>query len=71
MFDVLKDFGAPLTGLSEKDFSREGYFYKMGISPLRVDVMMSAPGLNFEQAWKNREIETIDGVEMNSFLNKI
>ena len=41
----------------------------MGISLLRVDVMMSVPGLNFEQAWKNRDIEIIDGVEM-IFISK-
>ena len=27
VFHALKEFGAPLSGLSEKDFSKEEYFY--------------------------------------------
>ncbi len=69
IFSALKEFGAPLLGLSEKDFAKEGYFYKMGNPPLRVDIMMSVSGLNFEQAWQRREIEVIDGVEM-IFISK-
>lgn len=41
----------------------------MGNSPLRVDIMMSVSGLNFDQAWQRREIEVIDGVEM-IFISK-
>ena len=30
----------------------------MGVPPMRVDIMMGIPGLEFERAWKNRvEIE--------------
>lgn len=56
----LKAFGAPLAGLSEKDFAEEGYFYQMGRPPLRVDIMMSIPGLAFEEAWPNR-VEVVAG----------
>jgi hypothetical protein len=32
----------------------------MGRPPLRVDIMMSIPGVEFDEAWKNREV-----VELN------
>lgn len=55
IFLALKEFGAPLTNLTEEDFAKVGYFYQMGRPPLRVDIMMSIPGVEFEQAWKSRE----------------
>ena len=30
VYESLKEYGAPLTQLSAKDFSEEGYFYQMG-----------------------------------------
>ena len=32
----------------------------MGKLPLRVDIMMSIPGVDFEDAWKNREFVELD-----------
>lgn len=55
IYTALKEFGAPLEGLTSDDFAHQGYFYQMGRSPLRVDIMMSIPGIDFESAWKNRE----------------
>ena len=31
VFNALKEFGAPLAGLSPKDFSEEGFFFQMGV----------------------------------------
>jgi hypothetical protein len=30
VFEALREFGAPLAGLAEADFSEEGFFYQMG-----------------------------------------
>ena len=54
VYAALRDFGAPLSGLTEESFSQEGFFYQMGVPPLRVDVMMSLPGMTFEEAWPRR-----------------
>ena len=61
VFDALKEFGAPLAGLTENDFAEPGYFYQMGNPPLRVDIMMDIPGVDFEQAWQRRHTVNIDG----------
>ncbi len=55
VYSALKEFGAPLENLTSSDFTHRGYFYQMGRAPLRVDIMMSIPGIEFEEAWKNRE----------------
>mgnify|MGYP000389073544 CR=1 FL=1 len=54
VYNALKNFGAPLAGLTEKDFAEEGYFYQMGIPPMRVDILMGIPGVDFEDAWTRR-----------------
>ncbi len=54
VFKALKEFGAPLAGMTEHDFAEEGYFYQMGVPPIRVDVLMGIPGLKFEEAWQRR-----------------
>ena len=62
VFRALQAFGAPLTGLTEQDFSQEGYFYQMGVPPIRVDILMSVPGLAFEEAWNRRLQADFGGV---------
>ncbi len=69
IFIALKEFGAPLANLEPDDFTKKGYFYQMGRPPLRVDIMMSIPGVEFERAWMNRAIVNLDGLEI-SFISK-
>jgi hypothetical protein len=54
VFRALASFGAPLAGLSPADFSREGFFYQMGMPPARLDILMSIDGVTFGEAWPNR-----------------
>lgn len=48
VFTALRDFGAPLAGMTERDFAKEGYFYQMGVPPVRVGILMGIPGVDFE-----------------------
>jgi len=45
VYRALMQFGAPLTGLSADDFAHEGFFYTMGVAPVRVDILMSIDGV--------------------------
>jgi predicted nucleotidyltransferase len=65
VFKALKDFGAPLSGMSENDFAYEGYFYQVGIPPVRIDILMSITGLKFDEAWNQRVETDFDGVKAN------
>ncbi len=64
VYKALKEFGAPLTGMSEADFSEEGYFYQMGRPPIRVDILMGIPGVEFETAWQARVEVDFDGLSV-------
>jgi len=69
VYAALRAFGAPLAGLTEDDFSEEGYFYQLGVPPMRVDILMGIPGLEFDQAWNRRVEIDFDGL-MVSFISK-
>lgn len=62
VFSALKEFGAPLKGLTPHDFTEKGYFYQMGNPPFRLDIMMSIPGVEFETAWEHREVVLLEGL---------
>lgn len=64
VFAALKEFGAPLEGMSPKDFSEEGYFYQMGVPPVRVDILMGIPGVQFDEAWERRVEVQFDDVSV-------
>ena len=64
VYTALIEFGAPLENLTAKDFSQEGFFYQMGKPPIRVDILMSIPGIKFEDAWKNREVVQLGNLKL-------
>ncbi len=57
VFQSLKRFGVPLEGLTEKDFAEDGFFYQMGVPPMRIDILMGIPGIEFQTAWERRETD--------------
>ena len=69
IYKALKDFGAPLADMTEEDFAEEGYFYQMGVPPMRVDILMGVPGVEFEEAWDRRVEIDFDGV-LVSFIGR-
>jgi predicted nucleotidyltransferase len=69
VYDALKEFGAPLIGLTPKDFSEEGFFFQMGVPPIRVDILMGIPGIQFDKCWKRRVEVDFDGLKV-LFISK-
>ncbi len=69
VYKALVEFGAPLSELTVNDFSEEGYFFQMGVPPVRVDVLMGIPGVQFEKCWKKRVEMDFDGLKVN-FISK-
>ena len=70
VYNALHEFGAPLTGLTPKDFSEEGFFFQMGVPPVRVDVLMGIPGIQFEECWNRRVEVDFDGLKV-IFISKL
>ena len=53
---ALKDFGAPLAGVSESDFSKPGVTFQIGVAPLRIDILTEISGVEFGEAWSDRAL---------------
>jgi hypothetical protein len=64
VFKALKEFGAPLAGLAVHDFQEMDQVYQMGRPPLRVDILMSVDGVEFEAAWTRRAEMNIGGINL-------
>lgn len=48
---ALREFGAPLMGLTEADLSVPGVGLQIGVEPGRVDIITTISGVRFEEAW--------------------
>jgi len=61
---ALAKFGAPMEGISESDFSSEGVVFQIGNSPRRIDIVTNIDGVQFDQAYANRTICSIEGMDV-------
>jgi len=64
VYNALKKFGAPLVDLTPRDFSEEGFFFQMGVPPVRVDILMGIPGVHFDNCWERRVEVDFDGLKV-------
>jgi len=62
MMRVLNDFGFGSLGISIDDFMTPGQTIQLGVEPRRIDLLTGISGVEFCDAWKNRESIVIDGV---------
>lgn len=70
---ALAAFGAPLSEVSEADFTAPGVVYQIGVSPARIDVLTDLTGLTFAEAWPGRVSQlfgplTVDFIGRDAFL---
>ena len=54
MIAALAEFGAPTSHIAPEDFVEPEVFFQIGVEPVRVDIMTSVAGLDFEGAWKSK-----------------
>jgi hypothetical protein len=59
---ALSAFGAPLDGLSNKDFTDSEQVFQIGIAPNRIDILMGIAGVDFAAAVANKMMSTYEGV---------
>jgi hypothetical protein len=54
VWEALELFGAPLIDIQRSDFASPGIVYQIGVTPLRIDLLTSAYGLEFSEVWRRR-----------------
>ena len=65
---VFKEFGFDAKELKEDLFLKENKIVRIGEPPLRIEVMTSVSGVDFDACYEQRIVDTIDGIQVN-FIN--
>ena len=65
IWKALEAFGAPMKGLQQEDFEAEDLIVQIGRPPRRIDVITSVSALEYDSAWKNREVVEIEGLTIS------
>ena len=63
--NVLKEFGFDLAELSPELFLKEWQIIRMGVPPIRIEIATTVSGVNFNECYTERVVDTLDGVEVN------
>lgn len=61
---ALRRFGAPLSGVSEADFEKEGIVFQVGVAPLRIDIITQISGVAFSDAWPRAAVMEWEGLSI-------
>lgn len=65
MVEALEDFGFGSLGLQADDFVEADQIIQLGYPPARIDLITSAPGVDFEKCYASRVEFDIEGVRVN------
>jgi hypothetical protein len=62
---AFRDFGMPDGAISEDLFLKKNKVIRIGVPPVRLEVITSASGVDFNECYSNREVVEIDGIPIN------
>jgi hypothetical protein len=63
--EALKEFGFDAPELKDRLFLEKGRNIRMGNPPLRIEILTSIDGVEFDECYKNRNTVAIDDIEVN------
>jgi hypothetical protein len=62
---ALSDFGMPKEALLKELFLEKDKIIRMGVPPVRIELITGASGVDFDQCYKNLDIVKIDDLVIN------
>ena len=62
---AFRDFGMPGETISEGLFLEKNKVIRMGVPPVRIEVITNASGVVFNECYSNRQVIEIDGIPIN------
>jgi len=62
---VLREFGFAAETVSPELFLEKGRIVRMGVPPLRIELLTGASGVDFSECYSDRKRDVIDGVEVS------
>jgi predicted nucleotidyltransferase len=64
MVQVLKVFGFDTPQLSENLFLAPDKIIRMGVAPIRIEILTSISGVKFDECYQHKVVDEIDGIEI-------
>jgi hypothetical protein len=55
LYRCLAEFGAPVSLITADELLHEDFVFHFGVPPWRVDILTSVPGVDFEEAYADRD----------------
>ena len=65
MVTVLRDFGFETPELSASLFLQDKNIVRMGVPPMRIEIITAISGVRFHECYAERVTDTIDDVQVN------
>ena len=62
---VIRDFGFSSLGFSKEDFLKENLINQIGYPPLRIDIITSIDGVEFDHAYASKLVIELEGFPAN------
>ena len=62
---ALKTFGFDLPNLDKSLFLQENQVIRMGVPPMRLELLTSISGVEFEACFAERVVDEVDGITVN------
>lgn len=62
---ILNEFGFSDLAIEADLFLTEGRIIRMGIPPVRIELLTSISGVTFEECFSRKHVESIPGIEVN------
>jgi predicted nucleotidyltransferase len=64
MAKVLKEFGFDTPQLSQDIFLEEDKIIRMGVAPMRIEILTSISGVKFDECDQEKVVDEIDGIQV-------
>ena len=65
LLEALKEFGFHSEGLSNGVFLKRDQVIRMGVPPIRIELLTSVSGVEFEDCYRSRITDVVDGVQVS------
>jgi len=69
IFSVLTEFGFSSLDIEVEDFMKKNFVIQLGVQPVRIDIITNISGVNFNEAFKFREVKQFGRTTAN-FISK-
>lgn len=65
MVEAIQEFGCGMAELSPNLFLQDQNIIRMGVPPMRIEILTKISGVSFEEAYEDRVIDMIDDIEVS------